>query len=75
MKRTDVLNKRQVLAIPDLLKKKSIGGVAKKYGVSWQAIWYHIGKLRSRGITVITRPKGKKSKVYDSRKPPAERKK
>ncbi len=60
MKRTDVLTKTQVLAIPKLLRDKSIGAVARDYGVSWQAIWYWVGILRSRGVAVKTRKAGKK---------------
>ena len=48
----DKLNKKQILAIPRLLKKNTIGGVAKKYNVSWQAIWYWINRLRKKGINL-----------------------
>ena len=61
MKRTYItLTKRQVLAIPTLLKKKSIGQVAKKYGVSWQAVYYWVKILRERGIKIELRKRGKK---------------
>ena len=61
MKSTDKLTKKQVLAIPKLLKRKSIGQIAEKYDVSWQAIWYWIGQMKKRGIKIITRKAGQKS--------------
>lgn len=64
MKKTDKLTKKQVFAIPELLKKKSIRGVAMDYKVSWQAIFYHIKKLRENGIEVITRKQGHTSVIY-----------
>ena len=60
----DKLNKKQILAIPRLLKKNTIGGVAKKYNVSWQAIWYWINRLRKKGIKVETRKSGSYSKIF-----------
>ena len=73
MKRTDVLNKKQVLAIPKLLEKRNIREVAEKYGVTWQAIYYWIKQLRERGIEVKTLKQGKKlllgSKVANKPKP------
>ena len=61
IKKTDKLTKKQVLAIPRLLKKKkSIQKVADYYSVSWQAIWYWIGNLRNRGIEVETNKAGKR---------------
>lgn len=63
-KKTDKLNKKQVFAIPVLLKRMTIGEVAKKYGVSWQAVWYHILKLRKSGVKVITRKSGQQSVIY-----------
>ena len=65
MARKDRLTKKQVFAIPELLKKKTIGEVAKQYSVSWQGIWYHIQKLREVGVEVITRKRGSKSKIYN----------
>ncbi len=61
MKRTDKLSKKQVLAIPKLLEKNSIGKIAERYSVSWQAIWYWVGQLRKRGTEVKTRGKGQAS--------------
>lgn len=57
------LNKKQVFAIPKLLEKKSIGEVARKYKVSWQCIWYWIGRLRKSGVKVKTRSRGSVSKI------------
>lgn len=62
----DKLTKKQVFAIPKILEKKSIGEIAEKYDVSWQAIWYWIGRLRKSGIKVKTRRKGAVSKILNS---------
>ena len=53
------LTKQQVLAIPKLLEKKSVGEIAVKYQVSWTSIWYWIRKLRDKGIECKTRKKGR----------------
>ena len=63
MARKDRLTKKQVFAIPELLKKKSIGEIAKQYGVSWQSIYYWILRLREKGIEVHTRKQGSISKI------------
>ena len=64
MKHTDKLTKAQVLKIPQLLKKKNVREVAELYNVSWQAVWYHIGKLRKNGVKIITRKRGQTSAIY-----------
>lgn len=61
MKKTDKLKKSQVLLIPKLLKNKSIGEVAEMFGVTWQAVYYWIKRLRENGYKIITRKKGQKS--------------
>ena len=61
MKKTDKLTKKQVLAIPKLLKSKSMTALAKEWGVSFQAIYYWVGRLRKKGIEVKTRQRGHKS--------------
>ena len=63
MARNNKLTKRQVLSIPKLLKKKTIGEIAKQFGVSWQNIWYWIGRLRKKGIKVVTGKRGARSKI------------
>ena len=59
MKSTDKLSKNQVMAIPKHLLEKSIGEIAREYNVSWQAVWYWIGRMRAKGIKIKTRPRGK----------------
>mgnify|MGYP001558696786 CR=1 FL=1 len=67
MKKTDKLTKKQVLAIPIFLNKGYRGHeytvkmIADRYGVSWQAIWYWIKKLRLKGIECKTQKRGSKS--------------
>jgi len=63
MAKKDKLTKKQVFSIPKLLDKKSIGRIAKDFNVSWQAIWYWVGRLRKRGIKVKTRKRGSVSKI------------
>jgi len=65
MKRTDKLSRKQIMKIPILLPQKSIDEVAVLYRVSWQAVWYHIKKLRKHGVKVITRKRGQKSVIYE----------
>lgn len=60
MKTSDKLTKEQVLAIPKLLRSKSMAEVGREYGVSFQAIWYWVKKLRQKGVGVRTRRKGQK---------------
>jgi biotin operon repressor len=50
--------------IPRMTPETSIGGIAREFGVSWQAVWYHVKKLREKGIEVRTRTSGSKSKIY-----------
>jgi transposase len=63
-KSTDKLTKKQVMAIPIFLNQGyrgriwTIGMIAKRYGVSWQAIFYWVKKLREKGIEVKTRKRG-----------------
>ena len=59
-KSTDKISRRRVMAIPTHINKRgmSIGEVAKLYDVSWQAVWYWIGRLRAEGFKVNTREKG-----------------
>ena len=59
-KKTDKLSREQVIAIPALINKKkmSVGEVAHFYKVSWQCIWYWIGRLRKEGFKIKTRKKG-----------------
>ncbi len=57
------LNKKQVFSIPKLLRKKTIGEVAEDYKVSWQAVWYWIGRLKKSGMKIETRKKGSVSKI------------
>ena len=64
MAQKDKLTKKQVFAIPTLIEKKSIGEIAEKYGVSWQAVMYHIRRLRENGVSVNTRKRGSISKIY-----------
>ena len=59
----DKLSKRQVYAIPKLLEKKSIGEVARQYGVTWQTIFYWVKRLRETGMEIKTRPPGNFSKI------------
>lgn len=63
MKKTDKLKRAQVFAIPKLLEKQSVGEIADDFGVSWQAIWYWIIRLRSSGVVVKTRKKGQTGMV------------
>ena len=64
MKSTDKLTKKQVMAIPIFLNQGyrgkiwTIDMIAKRYGVSWQAIWYWIKQLRKKGIEIKTRKRG-----------------
>ena len=48
MKKTDKLTKKQVLAIPKLLKSKSMTALAKEWGVSFQAIYYLFGRVKKK---------------------------
>ena len=63
-KKTDKLTKKQVLAIPIFINKGyrgreyTIDMIAKRYGVTWQAIWYWIGRLRKDGYEIKTRKAG-----------------
>lgn len=59
------LTKKQVFKIPQMLKNKSIGEIAKDYNVSWQAVWYWIGRLKKAGIKVETRKRGLVSKIIN----------
>ena len=61
MKKTDKLTRKQVLSIPKLLKRKNVREVAEHFGVSWQAVWYWIKKLRLKGIECKTQKRGSKS--------------
>jgi len=61
MKKTDKLTEKQVLSIPKMLKTMSVGELATEWGVSWQAIWYWVDRLRKKGIKINTRPKGQTS--------------
>jgi len=60
MKVTDKLKKKQILAIPDMINKEylSVGEIAGRYNVTWQAIWYWIKRLRDENIEIKTRSKG-----------------
>lgn len=64
MKSTDKLTKKQVMAIPIFINQGyrgkiwTIEMIAKRYGVSWQAVWYWIKQLRKKGIEVKTRKRG-----------------
>ena len=53
------LTKKEVLSIPKKLPKKTMQEVADEFGVSWQSIWYWVGRLRKSGIAVETRKRGK----------------
>jgi biotin operon repressor len=64
MFRKDILTKEQIFMIPRMTPETSIGGIAREFGVSWQAVWYHVKKLREKGIEVRTRTSGSKSKIY-----------
>ena len=59
-KKTDKLTKKQVIAIQGLLNKRklSVGEIAKLYGVTWNAIWYWVHRLRADGFELKTRKKG-----------------
>ena len=71
MKSSDKLTKKQILAIPVFLndgyrgREYSIRMIAERYQVSWQAVWYWVKKLRSRGVKIKTRQKGSKSTLDD----------
>ena len=61
MKRTDKLNKQQVLQIPELSQTMNIREIAELYKVTWQAIYYWIKNLRNRGYKIRVLPQGQKS--------------
>jgi len=54
------LTKEQVMNIPKLLETCCVREVAEKYNITWQAVWYWVKKLRSKGIVIKTRSKGRK---------------
>jgi len=62
-KKTDKLTKQQVLSIPKLLQKKCVREVAEDFGVTWQAVWYWIKRLRVAGVGIETRKKGQRSEI------------
>ena len=61
MKRTDKLNKQQVLQIPELSQTMNIREIAELYKDTWQAIYYWIKNLRNRGYKIRGLPQGQKS--------------
>lgn len=54
------LTEKQVMSIPSLIndQKLSIGAVAKSFGVSWQCIWFWIGRLQKEGVKINKRKRG-----------------
>ena len=70
MKSTDKLKRKQVLAIPVFLNQGyrgkiwTIAQVARRYGVSEQAIYYHIRRLRESGVKIKVRKQGQMSAIY-----------
>lgn len=63
MAKKDKISKEQVLNIPKLLNAMSMAEVARHYGVSDQAIYYWVRRLREKGVKVITRNRGCKSVI------------
>lgn len=63
-KKTDKLTKKQILAIPIFINegyrgnKYSVQMIADRYGVSWQAVWYWVKRLKNEGIEIKTQKRG-----------------
>lgn len=64
MKKTDKLKVKQILNIPYLINEKnfSVGKVAEKYKVTWQAVWYWVSRFKKEGLKINTRLKGQVGK-------------
>ena len=58
MARKNKLNKQQVFDIPKLTETMSMVKIAKYYGVTDQAIYYWVRRLRAKGIKPKTRKPG-----------------
>lgn len=61
MSNTPKLTREQVLSISSLLETKTPREISEGFGVSQQAIFYWIGKLRKKGVHVREFKRGRKS--------------
>lgn len=60
MKKTDKLTKAQIKTIPELINDCgcSVGEIARRWKVSWQAVWYWVKRLKENGVEINTKSKG-----------------